>query len=86
MAVRVRKNSVQKAADLVGSQSKLAVKLGITAQAVQQWVEKGQPPAERVLDIERATDGKITRHQLRPDLYPLERELRSATAQPAGAR
>jgi DNA-binding transcriptional regulator YdaS (Cro superfamily) len=36
---------------------------------------KGQRkiPAERVLDLERATNGKVTRHELRPDLYPRER-------------
>jgi len=29
-------------------------------------------PAKRVIAIERATGGKVTRYELRPDLYPLE--------------
>lgn len=37
----------------------------ITPQAVSQWK---QVPAERVLDVERATG--VSRHRLRPDLYP----------------
>jgi DNA-binding transcriptional regulator YdaS (Cro superfamily) len=32
----------------------------------------GKVPAERVLSIESATDGAVTRHELRPDLYPTE--------------
>jgi DNA-binding transcriptional regulator YdaS (Cro superfamily) len=40
----------------------------ISRNAVRQW---DQCPPERVLAIERATGGKVTRHQLRPDIYPL---------------
>ncbi len=55
---------------LKGNQSELARKIGVTPQAVQQWSKSGKVPAERVLDIEAATGGKVTRHELRPDLYP----------------
>ncbi|WP_354218737.1 YdaS family helix-turn-helix protein [Bradyrhizobium sp. JR7.2] len=41
----------------------------ITPQAVSQWK---QVPAERVLDVEKATG--VSRHRLRPDLYPAEPE------------
>lgn len=44
-----------------------ALEGGITPQAVSQWK---QVPAERVLDVERATG--VSRHRLRPDLYPAE--------------
>jgi DNA-binding transcriptional regulator YdaS (Cro superfamily) len=37
----------------------------ITPQAVSQWK---RVPAERVLDVERATG--VPRHELRPDIYP----------------
>lgn len=43
----------------------LAFGLGIHASAVSQWQ---RVPAERVLDVERITG--ISRHKLRPDLYP----------------
>ena len=46
-----------------------ALKGEITPQAVSQWK---QVPAERVLDVEKATG--VSRHRLRPDLYPAEPE------------
>lgn len=50
-----------------GGQSKLAELLGISAQAVQQWVDSGMVPPRRVLDVERITG--ISRFELRPDIY-----------------
>jgi DNA-binding transcriptional regulator YdaS (Cro superfamily) len=50
-----------------GSQS-LAEMLGVTPQAISQW--RRRIPAERVLQIERACGGEVSRHELRPDLYP----------------
>jgi DNA-binding transcriptional regulator YdaS (Cro superfamily) len=58
---------VQQAADIVGGTQKLADLLGCSRQALSQWDEV---PRGRVLEIEEATGRKITRHQLRPDLYP----------------
>ena len=52
------------------SQADFGRKLGVSQAAVSQWLRK--VPAERVLAIERATDGKVTRHELRPDLYPID--------------
>lgn len=70
----------QSAADLIGGQSELARQLSalgdpanrntITPQAVGLWCRTGRVPAERVLDIERVTQGRVSRHELRPDLYP----------------
>ena len=56
---------VQQAADRVGGVVALAKKLGIKHSAFHRW---NQVPATRVLPIERATG--ISRHDLRPDLYP----------------
>lgn len=44
--------------------SELARAIKIKSQAVSQWK---RVPAERVLEVERATG--ISRHTLRPDLY-----------------
>lgn len=41
----------------------------ITQGAISQWLN-GRVPAERVLLLERATQGRLSRHDLRPDLYP----------------
>lgn len=61
--------ALRRAIDAVGGVAKLAAALGCTSQAVSQWK---RVPAERVIAVERATAGKVSRHQLRPDLYPKE--------------
>lgn len=59
------KEPIAKAIAASGSAVRLASGLGITSQAVGQWKKV---PAERVLDVERITG--VSRHELRPDLYP----------------
>ena len=44
---------------------------GISGEAVRKWESAGVPP-ERVLAIESATDYRVSRHDLRPDIYPRE--------------
>ncbi|MDN7894521.1 YdaS family helix-turn-helix protein [Burkholderia cepacia] len=61
---------IQRAAQAAGGQSALARKLGCTPQSVSKMCATGRVPAERVLSIEAATG--VPRHELRPDLYPLE--------------
>jgi DNA-binding transcriptional regulator YdaS (Cro superfamily) len=48
-----------------GAVSELAKQIGISHGAVVQW--RGRCPAERVVEVERATG--IPREALRPDLY-----------------
>lgn len=45
----------------------VASELGLTPGAISQW---DRVPPTRVLDVERITG--ISRHVLRPDLYPVE--------------
>jgi DNA-binding transcriptional regulator YdaS (Cro superfamily) len=53
----------------VGSQSKLARLCKVSQPAVWGWLNKlKQLPAEHVLTVEAATG--VSRHDLRPDLYP----------------
>lgn len=47
----------------------LAKMLDIKPPSVSGW---RKIPAERVIEIERLLDRRVTRHQMRPDLYPLE--------------
>lgn len=51
----------------VGGASTLAKLVGVTPQALWQW---RRVPAARVLAVEAATRGLVTRHELRPDFYP----------------
>lgn len=48
----------------------MARRLGVTPGAVQKWARLARIPAERVLEIERVTEARVTRYDLRPDLYP----------------
>ena len=48
---------------------------GVNKSTVLRW-EEGAIPAERVLSLEKATG--VSRHDLRPDLYPRESHSRPA--------
>lgn len=61
------RDALSQAIAACGSKAELARRIGITEQAVGQW---SQVPAHRVIAVETATAARITRHQLRPDLYP----------------
>jgi len=55
------------------SQTELARRVGVTQGMVWQWMNGHRRiAAEKVLAIEEATGGKVTRHEMRPDLYPIE--------------
>ena len=54
----------------IGSQKGVADLVGVSPQAITKWIN-GRIPAERVLEIERLTG--VSRHELRPDLYPREK-------------
>jgi DNA-binding transcriptional regulator YdaS (Cro superfamily) len=55
------------AIERAGGQAEFARRMGITTQAVSQWDEV---PPLRVLAVERLSG--VPRHELRPDLYPVE--------------
>lgn len=66
-------NPLEKAINLANGQSELARKCGISQQKISYWLRKAKRvPAEHVISIERATGGRVTRHELRPDIYPQE--------------
>lgn len=62
-----RTEALADAIKAAGGLAALAGPLGITAQAISQWDEV---PPLRVLAVERITG--ISRHALRPDLYPAD--------------
>lgn len=55
---------------LRGRAAEIARRLQISAQAVGKWRRSGRIPIERVIDVEQITG--ISRHDLRPDIYPRE--------------
>lgn len=58
---------VQQAIDAAGGTAALAMRLGIQAPSIYSW---RRVPAVRVLAVEAITG--ISRHDLRPDIYPRE--------------
>ncbi|RVU15218.1 transcriptional regulator [Methylobacterium oryzihabitans] len=67
-----------RAIGIAGSQLALAKAIGTTQSNVWTWLNKSQKgiPAGWVLSIERET--KVSRHDLRPDIYPREAEAGTA--------
>lgn len=63
------KTLIEKACKAVGGQTAMAHLLDISEQAISKWKKNGIP-AERVLAIEEVTKKSVTRHQMRPDIYP----------------
>lgn len=52
-----------------GEAARIARAESVHPVSVWEWAEK-QVPAKRVLPIWRETKGKVTPHEMRPDLYP----------------
>jgi DNA-binding transcriptional regulator YdaS (Cro superfamily) len=67
--------AVNKAIELAGSQRKLAKMCGepIIQSHISYWKNIGKKiNSAYVLKLEKAFKGKMTRHDMRPDLYPGE--------------
>ena len=63
--------ALEDAIEIAGGQSALGRKIGRDQKAIWAWINTTQKvPAEDVIKIEAAVDGKITRFELRPDIYP----------------
>lgn len=55
-------------AKMAGGRDVLAAQLDVSSAAIGNWKMRGIPPKQCVR-IERLTDGKVTRRELRPDDY-----------------
>ncbi|WP_082448360.1 MULTISPECIES: transcriptional regulator [unclassified Sphingomonas] len=84
MALPIQTESaLERAIRAAGSQSALARLIGTRQSTVASWlVRKKALPPEHVLLVEAGTG--ISRHDLRPDIYP--RDNAAADTQQVGAR
>ena len=65
------KNCIQATIKSAGGTLAVASNIGVSAPTVSQWITGVRPvPEKRVIDISRATDWRVTPHELRPDIYP----------------
>lgn len=65
------KNFLKAAVCILGGQDILAKSVGVSKQSISYWLQRknGFVPAEAARSIENATGGRITRIDLRPDLF-----------------
>lgn len=49
----------------------LAEALHVSPQSVRNWANEAVP-AERVISVWLCTNGKVSPHEMRPDIYPPE--------------
>lgn len=68
-----------------GTQAAMAEARGVSQPTVWRWLNQSkQLPAEHVLGVEEDTG--VSRHHLRPDIYPVEQTRFTGVDQGAGAR
>lgn len=73
----MNKTALINAVKVAGGQQALAKKIGVSQGHLWCWLNRDKRiPAERVLAIEAATG--ISRHELRPDIYPVEDHQQAA--------
>jgi DNA-binding transcriptional regulator YdaS (Cro superfamily) len=59
---------IEQAISILGSQAKLAAACGIKQSSIWQAKETERCSAELAMAIEKATEGRVTAAELRPDL------------------
>ena len=64
------RDHIQRAVNLAGSQQALAKQIGLSQQGIS-WLLNEAPKvsAEIALAIDRATQGRVRKEQLRPDIF-----------------
>jgi DNA-binding transcriptional regulator YdaS (Cro superfamily) len=63
------REALDRAVGIFGSQKKLADAVGLKQPSINRAVKKGQASSELAIMIERATNGAVPKHELRPDLF-----------------
>lgn len=63
--------AIKRACEILGSQAALAKAVGVTPQAVNQWINGHTTlTVERTKQIVFATAGQISAHDLMPEMFP----------------
>lgn len=60
---------IQRAIQLFGSQAALAERIGLSQQGISYLLKTHRVSAETATAIDRATNGLVSREELRPDLF-----------------
>lgn len=70
--IKSQVKALNKAAKILGSKYQIAKQLGIPNPNVYQWFKGKKIPYKHVLTLEKLTEGRVKRWELRPDVYPPE--------------
>jgi DNA-binding transcriptional regulator YdaS (Cro superfamily) len=65
---------IQRAIDIAGSEAKLGALIGCSQVAINKAKHRGSVSAEMAVAIDRATEGKVSKSDLRPDLFSAQPE------------
>lgn len=63
------KTLINRAVTHCGSQAKLATKAGCSQQQIAYLLKAKNISAEMAMALDTATDGVVSRHDLRPDIF-----------------
>ena len=72
MLANMNASPLETAIRLAGGVPAIARAFEISQPAIHRWRARGKPPADRVIALERATMGRVTRYQLRPDIFGVD--------------
>lgn len=76
----VKKSSIAQAVEVAGGVSKLADMLGQKRGTVWAWLDRGQCPPNFCVPIEEAISGKVSRYELRPDIFGAQQRAKARAA------
>ena len=63
-------DSIKILISIFGTQAKAAAAVGVSQQSLNRWLNGSKKPsASRAIAIERATDGAVTRAEIRADIF-----------------
>ena len=63
-------NALRMAVSLIGSQASLARQLGVQRSTVNSWIHgRNKIPPEAAIKIEKLTNSKVKKKELRPDHF-----------------
>ena len=60
---------IARALRIIGGQHKCASIFGVHQSTIAQWVARKSVPARHCRRIEFLTDGRVTRYQMRPEIF-----------------
>ena len=78
-AIIISRNAIEKAAKIIGSETALAKKIGVSKQRLNYW-KNALMPYDMAIAIYLITEGKVDIDELRPDKRFLTKKFKAVIA------